>query len=55
MRAVTGKNTSAELALRRALSDAGVRGYRLHDNRVSGKPDLIFSRAKLAVFVDGCF
>jgi len=55
MRAVPGKNTSAELALRRALSNAGVRGYRLHDSRVAGKPDLVFSRGKLAVFVDGCF
>jgi DNA (cytosine-5)-methyltransferase 1 len=55
MRAVPGKNTSAELALRRSLSDAGVRGYRLHDRRVAGKPDLIFPRARLAVFVDGCF
>jgi DNA mismatch endonuclease Vsr len=55
MRAVPDKNTSAKLALRHSLSNAGVRGYRLHDNRVPGKPDLVFPRAKLAVFVDGCF
>lgn len=28
--------------------------YRLHA-KLPGRPDLVFTRAKLAVFVDGCF
>jgi len=29
--------------------------YRLHDKRLPGKPDLVFSRRRKAVFVNGCF
>lgn len=50
-----GKDTGPELLLRKALWAAGVRGYRLH-RRVEGvRPDLVFGRAKVAVFVHGCF
>lgn len=55
MRAVPSKDTSAERQLRRALSRAGIRGYRLHAKAVPGHPDLIFGRTKVAIFVDGCF
>ena len=50
-----GKDTGPELLLRKALLAAGVRGYRLH-RRVEGvRPDLVFGKAKVAVFVHGCF
>ena len=50
-----GKDTGPELLLRKALWAAGVRGYRLH-RRVEGiRPDLVFGKAKVAVFVHGCF
>jgi DNA mismatch endonuclease Vsr len=55
MRAVPAKNTSVELLLRKALSAAGVRGYRTHAAKVPGNPDIVFGRLKVAVFVDGCF
>ncbi len=55
MRAVPGKNTSAEQALRVALSAAGLRGYRLHNHAVPGTPDVVFGPERVAVFVDGCF
>ena len=55
MRAVPAKNTSAEVGLRKALWAAGLRGYRLHDARVPGNPDVVFPSAGIAVFVDGCF
>jgi DNA mismatch endonuclease (patch repair protein) len=55
MRAVPGKNTSVERALRRALWAAGLRGYRLHNEQVPGTPDVVFGTGRLAVFVDGCF
>lgn len=51
------RDTGAELALRRELHRRGLR-YRV-DVPVPGLPrrraDLLFSKAKVAVFVDGCF
>ena len=47
------KNTAPELRLRRALFAQGAR-YRLHA-KLPGRPDIVFTRAKVAVFVDGCF
>lgn len=51
------KDTRAEIDLRRALHARGLR-YRLHVPLLT-KPrrivDIVFSRAKVAVFVDGCF
>lgn len=49
------KNTSPELILRKAIYSAGLRGYRLHSKKVLGKPDIIFVKKKIAIFVDGCF
>lgn len=47
-------DTKPELLLRRALFALGARGWRLRA-KLPGTPDLVFSRARLAVFVDGCF
>src|SRR3990167_1951072 len=56
MSAVRSKgNRSTEGRLRYRLVSAGVSGWLLHDQRVIGKPDFVFPRGKLAVFVDGCF
>jgi DNA mismatch endonuclease (patch repair protein) len=55
MAAVKGRDTGPELALRRALFAAGVRGWRCHRSNLPGKPDLAFGRARLAVFIDGAF
>ncbi len=56
MRKVKGKDTSPELALRKALWARGVRGWRLHRRDLPGTPDLAFGGSvRLAVFVDGAF
>ncbi len=55
MRAVPSEDTSPELVLRRLLSQADLRGYRLHNAGVPGRPDVVFGPARLAVFIDGCF
>jgi DNA mismatch endonuclease, patch repair protein len=55
MAAVRSKNTSPEVSLRRALYEAGVRGWRCHYRRAPGKPDLAWPALRVAVFVDGAF
>ena len=42
------------MRLRRALHAAGLR-YRLQAKELAGRPDIVFRRAKLAIFVHGCF
>lgn len=56
MRAVKGKNTGPERAVRRAACAAGfARRYRLNGAALPGKPDLVFSALQKVVFVHGCF
>jgi DNA mismatch endonuclease (patch repair protein) len=47
-------NKDTELALAKLLRRHGVKGWRRHQP-IFGRPDFIFPRARLAVFVDGCF
>lgn len=54
MRAVKGKDTKPEMAVRRMVHAAGYR-YRLHRKDLPGKPDLAFGQRRKAVFVHGCF
>lgn len=53
MAAIKCKDTAPEMALRRYLHGLGFR-YRLQ-GKLPGKPDLVFRRAGVAVFVNGCF
>ena len=55
MLANVGRGTSPELALRRALRAAGARGYRLNYRAEGVRPDIVFTRQHVAVFVHGCF
>lgn len=55
MARIRGRDTKAELALRRALCALGYRGYRVNVRGVPGTPDLVFARQRVAVFVDGVF
>jgi DNA mismatch endonuclease (patch repair protein) len=55
MSRIRGKDTGPEVALRRALWAAGVRGYRTHVRAVAGRPDLCWQGRRVAVFVDGAF
>ena len=54
MSRVRGKNTSPEMRVRRAAHKLGLR-FRLHRNDLPGKPDLVFPKHKVALFVHGCF
>jgi DNA mismatch endonuclease (patch repair protein) len=48
-------NTRPELALRLALRRLGLRGYRVDDATIAGRPDVVFRIARVAVFCDGDF
>ncbi len=50
----TSTNTRAEIMLCRALSEHGLR-YRRNVHTVPGKPDVVFTAARVAVFCDGDF
>ncbi|WP_371315684.1 very short patch repair endonuclease [Pseudomonas sp. F9001] len=54
MAGILGRNTKPELIVRRYLHACGYR-YRLHRKDLPGKPDLVFSKYKLVIFVHGCF
>lgn len=54
MSMIRGKDTKPEILVRKFLFSKGLR-YRLHDKRLSGKPDIVFPRYKTAVFIHGCF
>ena len=54
MRQVKGKDTSPELAVRKALTRLGAR-FRLHRKDLPGNPDIVLPGRRLALFVHGCF
>ena len=54
MAGIKGRDTKPELAVRRIAHRLG-RRFRLHKKNLPGRPDLVFPRHRLAVFVHGCF
>jgi DNA mismatch endonuclease (patch repair protein) len=54
MSRIRGKNTGPEIKLRKLLWSQRIRGYRIHYTLL-GKPDIVFTKKKLAIFIDGCF
>lgn len=59
MRANRRRDTAPELRVRRCLHAAGLRfrvDYRVRvEGLRSARPDIAFTRPRLAVFIDGCF
>lgn len=55
MSSIRSKNTKPELIFRKALYHHGLSGYRLHWKNIPGRPDISYTRTKIAVFVNGCF
>jgi DNA mismatch endonuclease (patch repair protein) len=51
---IKAQDTKPELKLRKALWHLGYR-YRKNVKKLPGKPDIVFRKAKLAIFVDGEF
>lgn len=53
MSRIRSTDTSLEITVRKYLFNRGYR-YRLN-YRLPGKPDLVFPKRRIAVFVNGCF
>ena len=52
MSRIKAKNTTPEMKVRKALFSEGFR-YKLHDKKLSGKPDIVLPRYKTIIFVHG--
>jgi DNA mismatch endonuclease (patch repair protein) len=54
MRRMGRASTGPELRIRKELHRRGLR-FRVNHRMLPGRPDIAFTRARLAVFIDGCF
>jgi len=54
MSRIKGKDTGLEVRIRSALHKKGLR-FRKHVKALPGRPDIVFSKARVVVFVDGDF
>ena len=54
MSQIRGTNTKPELIVRKYLFNKGFR-YRLRNNNLPGKHDLVLPKYKTVIFVNGCF
>ena len=54
MKRVKQRDTAPELFVRRLLFSKGYR-YRLHNQKLPGRPDIVFPRRRKVIFVHGCF
>jgi len=54
MSQVKSKDTKPELIVRKFLFAYGFR-FRLNDNKLPGKPDIVLKKIKTIIFVHGCF
>jgi DNA mismatch endonuclease (patch repair protein) len=54
MSRVGGKDTTPELRVRQSAHAQGLR-FRLHRKDLPGKPDIVFPKRRVALFVHGCF
>ena len=54
MAGIRGRDTTPERMVRRVAHRMGLR-FRLHRKDLPGRPDLVFPKHRLVVFVHGCF
>lgn len=54
MSKIRGKDTKPELTIRKLLFSHGYR-YRLHVGDLPGSPDIVFTKKKKVIFINGCF
>ncbi|MCM1512350.1 MAG: very short patch repair endonuclease [Oxalobacter formigenes] len=51
---IKSKDTSIEIMVRKYLFAQGYR-YRINYKKLPGKPDVVFTKKKVAVFIHGCY
>jgi DNA mismatch endonuclease (patch repair protein) len=54
MSRIRAKDTKPEMLVRRIIFGLGYR-YRLHRPDLPGRPDIVLSKSKKAIFINGCF
>ncbi|WP_432957129.1 very short patch repair endonuclease [Micromonospora haikouensis] len=54
MKRMRRASTKPELLVRRELHRRGLR-FRINHPALPGRPDIAFTRARIAIFIDGCF
>ena len=54
MSQIRSKDTSIELKVRKYLFSLGYR-YRVNYKELPGKPDIVFTKKKIAIFIHGCY
>ena len=54
MSRIRSTNTKPELLVRKFLHANGFR-YKIHDNKLPGKPDIVLPKYKTVIFIHGCF
>ena len=54
MSSIPSKNTRPEIALRKALWHKNFR-FRVNEKTLPGRPDIVFTKKKIAIFCDGDF
>lgn len=54
MSRIRDKDTQPEKIVRKVLTGLGWR-YRLHVDKLPGKPDIVISKIKTVIFINGCF
>lgn len=55
MSSIKSVNSKPELLLRKNLFNMGLRGYRKNYKELPGKPDIVYTKQKLAIFINGCY
>lgn len=55
MQSNKNRDTKPEILLRQAIWDSGIKGYRKNYKKIVGKPDIYFTKKKIAIFLNGCF
>ncbi|HFC09821.1 MAG TPA: very short patch repair endonuclease [Chloroflexi bacterium] len=55
MKAIKSKGTSPERSLWAMLAGMRLKGWRKNAQDLPGKPDVVFDKEKVAIFIDGCF
>ncbi len=54
MSRIRGEDTKPEIITRKYLHSRGLR-FRLHKKELPGKPDIVLSKYRVVIFVNGCF